>query len=814
MYALLKKEIASFFSSAIGYLVIGLFLIVTSLFLWVFEGDFNIPNSGFADLAPFFQIAPWIFIFLIPAVTMRSFSDEKKAGTLELLLTKPISTLQLTLGKYLGAFILIVLALIPTLIYVVAIYKLGNPVGNLDTGVTIGSYIGLLLLASTYTAIGMYASSLTNNQIVAFISAVFMCFFLYFGLEGISSYNLMGDADGLIKNLGIQAHYDSISRGVIDTRDIIYFISVTAFFIFLTKTRLKKEQDNNTKSIGSKLVSAAPMFLIALAALIAINAIASYIHKRYDLTQDQRYSLSDPTKDILDQLDSPMIIDVFLEGSFPAEFKKLQNETRYLLEEMQAYNSNLYFEFYNPVEEGSNAAEISDNFNNIGMRTIPLKVKKDGQETTQTIFPWATLNHNDKAVPVSLVKNIAGSSPEQLVYSSIQNLEYAFAEGLNKSFNAKSKRIAVLKDNGELPDAKIADMFRKLQETYNIAPFPFEIANTDPEKALTALQNTFDLVVVAKPTIAFTDKQKYVIDQYILNGGNSLWMMDAVTMEDDSLRNETGKTIAFERDLNLKDQLFKYGLRIQPSLVVDLYSAPLSLASGDGSNSQYVQLPWFYRPQAPGLNTHPINTNIEKPVRFNYANPIELLKNTPNVTQTVLLSSSILTKIEGAPREISLAQIDIEPKQEDFKAGPQPLAVLLEGSFESAFKNRVSPDGVDKGRFRESATKPAKLVLISDGDIIANELNERGVPQELGFDYYTRTSYGNKEFLLNTVNYLLDDTGLINIRSKEIALPFLDGKKTAEEISTWQVLTMGLPLAVLLIFGVFYNAIRRRKYAR
>jgi len=178
------------------------------------------------------------------------------------------------------------------------------------------------------------------------------------------------------------------------------------------------------------------------------------------------------------------------------------------------------------------------------------------------------------------------------------------------------------------------------------------------------------------------------------------------------------------------------------------------------------------------LNTHPINTNIEKPVRFNYANPIELLKNTPNITQTVLLNSSVLTKIEGTPREVSLAQIDIEPKQEDFNAGPQPLAVLLEGPFESALKNRVLPDGVDKGRFRESATKPAKLVFISDGDIIVNDINERGAPQELGFDYYTRTSYGNKEFLLNTVNYL------------------------------------GLPLAVLLIFGVFYQVIRRRKYAR
>ena len=554
--------------------------------------------------------------------------------------------------------------------------------------------------------------------------------------------------------------------------------------------------------------------LLVIIGLVTVNFIGSLLHKRYDLTQDYRYSLSDPTLDLLDQIESPLMIDVFLEGAFPAEFKKLQNETRYLLEEMQAYNSNIRFEFSNPVEEGENVAEVAGQFNEFGMTTIPLKVKENGKETTQTIFPWATINFNDKAVPVGLVKNVVGASPEQLVYASIQNLEYVFAESLHSTLNAKSKRIAVLRDNGELPDANIADMFRKLGDTYNIAPFPMEFANQDPDKALKALQNTFDLIVIAKPTKPFTDKQKYVIDQYIMNGGNSLWMLDAVAMEDDSLRNDQGKTIAFPRDINLDDQLFKYGIRVDPSLVVDLYSAPLSVASGDGSESQYIQLPWLYRPQVPSMNTHPINTNIEKPVLFNYANPITLLDNNIAVNKTVLLQSSIYTKIESTPREISLDQVDIEPIENEFQSGQQPLAVLLEGSFNSAFTNRVLPDGSDRSSFRESAQKNPKLILIADGDIISNSLDARGQPLELGFDYYTRTSYGNKEFLLNAINYLLDDTGLINIRSKEITLPFLDMKKTAQSITTWQVLTIGLPLVILFIFGLIYNAIRKRRYAR
>ena len=241
MLAILKKEINSFFASPIGYLVIAVFLLLNGLFLWLFKGDFNILDSGFADLSAFFLLAPWILIFLIPAVTMRSFSDEKKQGTLELLLTKPISNLQIVLGKYFGAFILIIIALIPTLLYVFTFNKLGNPEGNLDMGSTLGSYFGLLFLVAAYTAIGIFSSTLSDNQIVAFIIAVFICFFFYFGFEGLSNYNLFGDTF-YIEKLGMESHFKSMSRGVLDTRDIIYFISITILFIILTKLNIQNSK--------------------------------------------------------------------------------------------------------------------------------------------------------------------------------------------------------------------------------------------------------------------------------------------------------------------------------------------------------------------------------------------------------------------------------------------------------------------------------------------------------------------------------------------------------------------------------------------
>ena len=239
MFSILKKEINSFFASPIGYLVIAAFLLLNGLFLWLFKGEFNVLDNGFADLSSFFLLSPWIFIFLIPAVTMRSFSDEKKQGTLELLLTKPIGHMQLVLGKYFGALILVIIAILPTLLYVYTISKLGNPEGNLDIGSIMGSYIGLLFLAAAYVAIGLFASTLSDNQIVAFIVAVFICFFLFFGFEGLSNYKLFGDSF-FIEKLGMSSHFDSMGRGVLDTRDLLYFISVTLIFIVLTKLNIKK----------------------------------------------------------------------------------------------------------------------------------------------------------------------------------------------------------------------------------------------------------------------------------------------------------------------------------------------------------------------------------------------------------------------------------------------------------------------------------------------------------------------------------------------------------------------------------------------
>ena len=549
--------------------------------------------------------------------------------------------------------------------------------------------------------------------------------------------------------------------------------------------------------------------LIFSGALAALWFLAQQFYFRLDLTADGRYTLSETSETIISKANEPLIVDVFLEGNVPDAFKKLQLETRQLLEEYASENPNIKFAFINPIPEGAPVEQIAQDFNNRGMRPQQVQLRDNGKTSQEFVFPWAMASYKGKTVPVPLLKKTLGADPETFISRSVQNLEYAFSDAFFKLLNPKSKRIAVLKGNGELQDRYIADLFRTLRESYFIAPFPLDSVNLKADTVMAALQK-FDLVVAAKPTRAFTDVEKYALDQYIINGGKSLFLIDQVAMETDSLYKRNGMALATARDLNLNDFFFNYGLRINPVLVEDLYAAPLVLASGEGSESQYTQLPWFYYPLVTPEENHPINTNIDNPVVFEYVNQIDLLNN--GLKQTVLLQSSQLSKINGVPFPITLESITTEPSPERYAAGPQNLAVLVEGQFTSAFKNRILPVENSSIPFRESATKPNAMLVIADGDVIKNDLDQNGRPLELGFDKFTFKEYGNKEFLLNAVNYLLDDSGLINIRSKTIVLPALDSLKTSNERFTWQALTLGLPLGILIIFGLLYTYLRRRKY--
>ncbi len=793
MFAILRKEINSFFASPIGYLVIALFLLLNGLILWLFKGEFNILDNGFADLSSFFLLAPWVLIFLIPAVSMRSFSDEKKQGTLELLLTKPISLFNIVLGKYLGAFILIIIALIPTLLYVYTVYQLGNPIGNLDVGSTLGSYFGLLFLVAAYTAIGVFTSTLSDNQIVAFISAVFICIVFYIGFEGVADML----SSSFVEQLGMSTHYKSMSRGVLDTRDILYFLSLTVFFLVLTSKRI------TTKGLQKKGINSLVGLFVML---VALNILTHRYYQRFDLTSDKRYTLSESALNIIDGVNSPILVDVFLEGEgFPSEFRRLQLETKQILEEFASHNKHIVFHFIDPLADEANREANIQKLNNRGLTPMQLSVEENGKSSQAVIFPWALASYNDVTVTIPLVKNKIGATQQELVSHSVQHLEYAFADGFSKLVNPRNKKVAFLIGNGELKGRYIEDFLKTISEYYNLAPFTLDSVANNPERTLNQLKD-FDLIVSAKPTEAFTENEKFVLDQYTMSGGKSLWLIDAVAMEKDSLYN-TGKSVALARDLNLTDFFFKYGVRINPVLINDLYSAPITLAIGEGSEARFQQFPWFYSPLVNPEGHHPIVNNINL-VKFDFSNQIDTLKN--SVQKTILLQSSILSKTDGTPREISLEMTTMEPDPKLYNKPHQPMAVLLEGEFTSVYNNRVKPFPLSK---EKNISKPTKMIVVADGDVIKNELGKNG-PIELGFDRSSGQLYGNKEFLLNAVNFLLDDNGLINIRSKEIEVSFLDYQKVGLEKTKWQLFNILLPLVILGVFGFVFNFYRKKKYAR
>ena len=543
--------------------------------------------------------------------------------------------------------------------------------------------------------------------------------------------------------------------------------------------------------------------------VLALNVLSNGFFHRFDLTKDKRYTLSQTSLNIIKQVQNPLYIKIYLQGDFPAEFKRLQSETQDLLEEFQAYNKNIVFEFVNPLE---NKDESIDNIKDLylkGLTPINITVDDKGKQSQAMVFPWAIAVYNNKEVNVPLLKNIMGASTTQKVTGSVQHLEYSIADAINKITKDKQKKVAVIKGNGELQDVQIAKFLMQVRESYHIGPFTLDSVARNPTGSFEALQQ-YDLAIIAKPTETFSDAEKQVLDQFIINGGKTLWLVDQVSAEMDSLYNESGATLAYPRDLNLNDLFFKYGIRINPDLVMDEQGSPIKLATGEqGSASQYQEFNWKFAPQVYPISSHSVVKNLGG-IKFDFANPIDTLKN--GIKKTILLQSSTYSKKIGTPFEVNLNSVSEETSPSDYlNKGNIPLSVLLEGSFHSMFENRVLP--FEQKSF-EARGKENKMIVISDGDLIRNQLDKNFQPVELGYDQRSGNLYDNKDFLMNCVNYLLDDNGLINIRSKDLDLPLLDKEKVYERYTGIQFLTIGLPILILLLFGFLFTFFRKRKYSR
>ena len=447
------------------------------------------------------------------------------------------------------------------------------------------------------------------------------------------------------------------------------------------------------------------LYIVAVVVgVIIVNAISGSVYQRFDLTKDHRYTLSDATKSLISDLDSPLIIDVFLEGDFPSEFRLLQTEVKQMVDEFQLESNQIFVNYIDPIKDEATRQQYIEELTNAGLEPYINTDNSTGKVTQDIIFPWAFGSYKDQTIKIPLLKRSITQGLQEQINNSIQSLEYAFADGFSKLVNAKEKKIAILKGNGQLDDIYIADFLKTIKPYYNLAQFTLDSVATNPQGTLNKLLD-YDLIVSAKPSIAFTENEKLVLDQYTMNGGKSLWLTESVVMDKDSLYNAAGTGVSIMRDLQLNDFFFKYGVRVNPTLVKDLISAPIMLTIGEGSQAQMQPLQWQYSPLAASNPNHPITKNIDL-VKFDFASPIDTLKN--SIKKSILLQSSPKSKTEGAPTTISLDNVMNAPNEASFNSGPQNLAVLLEGEFSSVYNQRVLPFKVNDFRSKSHKKRSEK----------------------------------------------------------------------------------------------------------
>jgi len=828
MWAVCKKELRQFFSSLTGYIAIVVFLLLNGLLLFVFP-DTDILSFGYATLDKFFELAPWILLLLIPAITMRSLSDEFRMGTFETLQTAPLSRSRLVVGKYLASLIVVVIALLPTLIYFLCIQRLSGQ-GGIDTGATTGSYIGLLMLAAVFTAIGIWCSSFTANAVVAFIVAAFACFLLYSGFTAISALPVFAAGlDYYIGMLGIDFHYRSISRGVIDTRDLLYFFSVIFLFLFLTNRHLAgrvqgqrsgraeaSDKESRVRSGGAALLVRWPIIPILL--LIALNLLASHLHSRLDLTAEKRYTLSAPTRELLKKVDDDIQIDFYLAGDLKAGIRKMAKSTDELLQEFNEYcDGRIRVHAFDPLTSLDDSAKVVflDSLRAMGLqpKTQVAQAKKGDEQSQRIVIPGAIVRYKDKIYPVDLFKGVqvgGEGQPEEQLYSNAETLlEYKFANAIDKIMAKDLPTVGYLMGNGEPLDYRVYDLIQNMRSTYRFGIVPLD--------SVAVISDKYKALVIVKPTEKFTERQKLTLDQYLMHGGRIIWAIDELHAEKDSL-SLNQQTIAYDRGLELEDLFFKYGIRVNQDLVQDMTCASIRLGVGkQGDKEQFENLDWPYYPLLSGSPFHPISKNLD-PVYAQFANSIDTVK-APGIQKTILLHTSEHSRRVSTPAIITFEALKYKDDPRIYNESNIPVAMLLEGKFHSLFANRISTAVADSLNnvyhqpYLADAPSTSKVIVCTDADIFMNEVTPRG-PLPLGFSRDNNYTFANQDFVENSLEYMVNRSGILETRSKDFTLRLLDPSKVDSDRRYWQFMNIGLPLILVVLGGYVYQLLRKRRYQK
>ncbi|HNX44069.1 MAG TPA: gliding motility-associated ABC transporter substrate-binding protein GldG [Bacteroidales bacterium] len=566
--------------------------------------------------------------------------------------------------------------------------------------------------------------------------------------------------------------------------------------------------------------------LLGLVFIVLLNIIGSYLFYRFDLTSEKRYSLSPATKKMLKNLDDVVYFKVYLEGDFPAGFKRLRNETREMLGEFRAYSDNIQFEFINP-SASSSQSERENTYQRLvesGLNPTNLQVRQEGGMSEQIIFPGALVSYKNKEFPLELLHSQLGTPPEEVLNNSVQSLEYTLANAISKLSSSDRPSVAFIEGHGELPELLTADAQNSLSEYYKVERVKINgmlssLTRRVPKGKDSTdyiVKNKYKAIIIAKPDSAFPEKDKFIIDQYVMRGGKILWLVDPVFASMDSLQNQD-QTIGIGMNLNLDDLFFNYGCRLNPDLIMDLNAMRIPMVTGQmGDQPKMEMLPWYYFPVVFATSTHPIVRNLNA-LKTEFVSSIDTIT-APNIRKTILLSTSRYSRLLNSPALITTEVMRQQPDMARYNNPYRTIALLLEGNFPSLFLNRIPPElaGAPEIQFIDHS-KPTAMIVVSDGDIVKNQLQSSPTgpsPLPLGYDRYSRETFGNKDFIMNAMNYLCDDSGLLSVRSKELKLRLLDGEKINAEKVKWQLINVLLPVLIILAFGVIQHFVRRYKYTR
>lgn len=551
--------------------------------------------------------------------------------------------------------------------------------------------------------------------------------------------------------------------------------------------------------------------IIVIVALIILNIVGQYAFHRFDFTADKRFTLSDKTKSLLEQNKKPVIITVFLAGELPPAFKRLQAAVSDILTDYQAYaKTEVKVVFVDPIA-GLNQADQDTVINNLyerGIEATNLSVKTESGLTQKLVFPMAMMESEGKEFPIKLFQNLdTRGNYEDNINRSIENLEYIFTSGLKKVLSGDNPRIGFSESNGELSDLQLADAIHTLSSSYLVGRIDL---NSIDKAGLDKLK----MLIIAKPKKPFTETEKYKINYFVMNGGRVLWSIDQVNAELDSLRGKSGQ-MAVNSNLNLDDMLFMYGARINYNIIADpANSAEIPVSTGVvGGQNQMQLVPWIYYPI---LLPDTVESVVKKldGVKSEFPSTVDTI-GVKGVRKSYILATSPYNKVYNVPKLFSLQMVSEQLDPRSFQSKSQPVGLMLEGNFPSVFAGRPLPATITQPYSLESISKPAKMIVIGDGDIFKNQVSEQnGTPFPLGFDRYSQRTFGNKALLLNIVDYFTDNDNLIALRNKEVKIRLLDKAKIKLEKTKWQFINVVAPLLLLIFFAIFQHYHRKYKYAK